>query len=158
MKETLKPIGRFTLELYDENGNLKDKRFRVFNKLSQEGRDWLCSHIGGGTGASQMAFIAIGFGATAAASTDSSLWDEQQRHDATYAHTNTTASFSLTRTFVAGEATGDVEEAGVFNKEAAGPSAAPSGTILCRQAFSAIGKGASDTLKVTWTIDLGAIS
>jgi hypothetical protein len=154
MKETFKPVGRITAVLYDENGNVKETRFRIKNKLTQGGRDWLCDHIGGGTGASEMAYISIGSGgSTAAASDDTALYGEEAREDATYSHTGSTASFELERTFEAGVGTGAIDEAGIFNKEdAAG------GTMLARQVFSVINKGASDTLKITWTVDLGAIS
>ena len=154
MQETIKPVGKVEVILYDKDGKVKEERFR-HNMLMRGGRDWLCAHIGGGTGASQMHFIAIGSGgSTVAASTQTQLYGEEARSDeATYAHTADTASFSLTKTFIAGVGTGAIDEAGVFNMEAAS-----SGTMLCRQVFSVINKGASDTLKITWTIDLGAIS
>jgi hypothetical protein len=60
--------------------------------------------------------------------------------------TNTIAYVS---SFEAGDATGAVTEAGIFN-------ASSSGTMLCRVVFSAINKAADDTMSVTWTITLSA--
>ena len=51
--------------------------------------------------------------------------------------------------FEAGEGTGAVTEAGVFN-------ASSSGTMLCRTVFPVVNKGADDTMSVTWTITLTA--
>ena len=51
--------------------------------------------------------------------------------------------------FEAGDATGAVTEAGIFN-------ASTSGTMLCRTKFNVVNKAADDTMTVTWTITLSA--
>jgi hypothetical protein len=51
--------------------------------------------------------------------------------------------------FEAGDATGAVTEAGIFN-------AATSGDMLCRTVFAVVNKSADDTMAVTWTITLSA--
>ena len=56
-------------------------------------------------------------------------------------------------TYVGNWAAGDgtnaaITEAGIFN-------AASTGTMLARAVFSAINKGASDTLAITWTLTVG---
>ena len=51
--------------------------------------------------------------------------------------------------FEAGDATGAVTEAGIFN-------AASGGDMLCRTVFSVVNKAADDTMSVTWTITLSA--
>ena len=50
-------------------------------------------------------------------------------------------------TFEAGDATGAVTEAGIFN-------AASGGDMLCRTVFSAVNKAASDSLAITWVVTL----
>ena len=45
----------------------------------------------------------------------------------------------------AGEGTGALTEAGIFN-------ASSSGTMLCRTEFSVVNKGASDSMTITWTV------
>ena len=47
--------------------------------------------------------------------------------------------------FSAGEGTGALTEAGVFN-------AASSGTMLCRTEFAVVNKGAADSMTITWTV------
>ena len=56
-------------------------------------------------------------------------------------------------TYVGDWAAGDgtnsaIAEAGIFN-------ASSVGTMLARATFTAINKGASDTLKITWTVTVG---
>ncbi len=47
--------------------------------------------------------------------------------------------------FSAGEGTGALTEAGIFN-------ASSSGTMLCRTEFNVVNKGASDSMTITWTV------
>jgi hypothetical protein len=51
--------------------------------------------------------------------------------------------------FEAGDGTGAVTEAGLFN-------AATGGDMLCRTVFSVVNKAADDTMAITWTITLSA--
>jgi hypothetical protein len=51
--------------------------------------------------------------------------------------------------FEAGDGTGAVTEAGIFN-------AATGGSMLCRTVFSVVNKAADDTMSVTWTITISA--
>jgi hypothetical protein len=55
---------------------------------------------------------------------------------------------SLSTTYAAGTGTGALTEAGIFN-------AGSGGTMLSRVVFSAINKGAADSLTISWTITVG---
>ena len=66
--------------------------------------------------------------------------------DSSTASSNTITYVS---SFEAGEGTGAVVEAGIFN-------ASSSGTMLCRTVFPVVNKQADDTMSVTWTITLTA--
>ena len=65
------------------------------------------------------------------------------------AFTTTAASSAAVVTYIcafaAGEGTGALTEAGIFN-------ASSSGTMLCRTEFSVVNKGASDSMTITWTV------
>ena len=63
--------------------------------------------------------------------------------------TVTANAVAYVASFEAGDATGAVTEAGIFN-------AASSGTMLCRTKFNVVNKAADDTMTVTWTITLSA--
>ena len=91
--------------------------------------------------------IAIGTDNTAAASTDTALGTEVARAAATYAHTSSTATFTMAATFAAGTGTGALVEAAVLN-------AASSGTMLNRVVFSVINKGSGDSLTQTFTFTI----
>ena len=96
-----------------------------------------------------MSHMALGSGTTAAAAGDTdleSILGSREALDSTSASSNTITYVS---SFEAGEGTGAVTEAGVFN-------AASSGTMLCRTVFAVVNKAADDTMSVTWTITLTA--
>ena len=96
-----------------------------------------------------MSHMGLGSGTTAAAASDTdvgSLLGSREALDSTTVSTNTITYVS---SFEAGDATGAVTEAGIFN-------ASSSGTMLCRVVFAAINKAADDTMSVTWVITLTA--
>lgn len=96
-------------------------------------------------------YIGIGTSATAEAATDTALGVEigtrQQDTAATPDPPTTTGQQQLIVTFAAGNGTGTITEAGVFN-------ASTGGTMLNRKTFGGVVKGASDALEVTVTLTL----
>lgn len=94
-----------------------------------------------------MGWIAVGTGSTAAASTQTSLVTELKRNAATYAHTGGTKVFTFTANFLAGDATGAITEAGVFN-------AASAGTMFDRVVFPVVNKGSDDSLTAVFTFTM----
>ena len=96
-----------------------------------------------------MSYMAIGTGTTAAAAGDTTLGTELDRN----ALTSTTVSSNVTTyvaSWAAGDGTGAITEAGIFN-------AASSGTMLARTVFDVVNKGANDSLTVTWSINISAV-
>ena len=59
--------------------------------------------------------------------------------------TVTNNEIAYVASFGAGEGTGAITEAGLFN-------AVTGGTMLCRTVFSVVNKGASDSMTITWTV------
>ena len=96
-------------------------------------------------------YVGIGTTNTAEAATDTALLAEvgtrQQDTAATPDPPSSTGQQQLVVTFAAGNGTGTIVEAGVFN-------AVSSGTMLNRKTFGAITKGAGDELQVTITFTL----
>lgn len=140
--------GSVVMVLTDDAGNLKDSR--AFDNLIVDGGfDAIAAALGDSSIARPAAFnyIAVGTDGTAAASGNIALGSQLTRKVATYAHTAGTKVWTLTVTFDAGEATGAVQESGVFN-------AAAAGAMLSRQTFAVVNKAATDTLVVTWTYTL----
>jgi len=147
INEELKLSGDVALVLKDKNGNVKESR-EIHNLVVSSGLEFICSRMGG-TSAGVMSHMALGSGTTAASSGQTdlvSILGSREALDSTSASSNTITYVS---SFEAGEGTGAVTEAGVFN-------AASSGTMLCRTVFAVVNKAADDTMSVTWTITLTA--
>lgn len=147
INEELKLRGDVAIVLKDKNGNVKDSR-EIHNLVVSSGLEFICSRMAG-TSAGVMSHMALGSGTTAASSGQTdlvSILGSREALDSTSASSNTITYVS---SFEAGEGTGAVTEAGVFN-------AASSNTMLCRTVFAVVNKAADDTMSVTWTITLTA--
>ena len=147
INDNVKVSGTVRLVLKDKNGKVKESR-EIKNLLVSSGLEFICSRMAG-TSASVMSHMALGSGTTtpAAGQTDLvSILGSREALDSTTASSNTITYVS---SFEAGEGTGAVTEAGIFN-------AASSGTMLCRTTFAEVNKEADDTMSVTWTITINA--
>lgn len=149
-QSTLKLAGRLSLRLYGPDGQLKDQR-DVDNLVVGAGLGHIASRMTG-TSSNVMSHLQLGTGSTAAAAGNTTLETAVSPRNAL---TSTTLGGSYNEqltykaTFIAGEATGALREAGIFN-------ASSGGTMLCRTVYPVINKGAGDTLEVTWVVSLTA--
>ena len=114
------------------------------NLITNAGFDLLCDVVGKNAQPGDLTHIGIGTGGAAAAAAQTSLTTQNARGTAAYAHVTGTKIFTMSATFAAGTGTGSVVEAGCFN-------AANAGTMFNRVVFTAIAKGAADSLAVTFT-------
>jgi hypothetical protein len=105
-----------------------------------------------GTSKAVMSHMGLGSSTTAAAAGDTDLGSQLGSREAldssTISGTNN-EKVIYEASFEAGDATGAVTEAGIFNATSAGD-------MLCRTVFAVVNKGANDSLTVTWTITLAA--
>tara|TARA_R100000544_G_C2220549_1_gene57283 strand:+ start:327 stop:785 length:459 start_codon:yes stop_codon:yes gene_type:complete len=139
--------GQLNIVVRDKNGNIKEERIEK-NLIVTVGLTFICSRMTAAS-AGVMSHMALGSGTTsvAAGQTDLvSILGSREALDSTTPSTNTVVYVS---SFEAGDATGAVTEAGIFN-------ASSSGTMLCRTVFPVVNKQADDTMSVTWTITLTA--
>ena len=147
LNDSLKLKGRVGIVLKDKNGNVKETR-DIDNLVVDTGLDYIASRMKDAT-ATAMTHMALGSGSTAAAAGDTdlgSILGSRELLDSTTVTDNTVVYVS---SFEAGDATGAVTEAGIFN-------ASTGGTMLCRTVFSVVNKAADDTMSVTWTITISA--
>jgi|TARA_R110002124_G_scaffold50767_1_gene147378 hypothetical protein len=147
INDDLKLRGDVAIVLKDKDGNIKENR-KIQNLVVSSGLEFICSRMAG-TSAGVMSHMALGSGTTAAAAGQTdlvSILGSREALDSTTASSNTITYVS---SFEAGEGTGAVTEAGIFN-------ASSSGTMLCRTVFAVVNKQADDTMSVTWTITLTA--
>jgi hypothetical protein len=135
-----------SIALYDNLGNCKEKR-EIKNLVVTTGKNHIADQLSSSPGQGAMSHMAIGTGATAAAAGDTTLQTELDRNALT-SRTDSAAVVTYVGDWAAGDGTGAITEAGIFN-------ASSSGTMLARAVFSVINKGASDTLQITWTLTIG---
>jgi hypothetical protein len=146
IQESMQLHGAMTLIISRANGDTET----VYkdNLIVNVGFDFIADAIGkSASRPSVMGYIALGTGTTAAAATQSALVTEIDRNAATYAHTAGTKTFTFTADFLAGDATGAITEAGVFN-------AATAGIMFDRVVFPVVNKGADDSLTAVFTFTM----
>jgi hypothetical protein len=150
INENLKLSGQLNIVLKDKAGNIKANR-EVKNLVVNSGLAYIASRMVG-TSKSTMSHMALGSSTTAAAAGQSdlvSVLGSREALDSTTISGTNDEKVVYVSSFEAGDATGAVTEAGIFN-------AASSGDMLCRTVFSVVNKAADDTMSVTWTITLSA--
>lgn len=147
MEDSLKLKGDVFITVKDKDGNVKEKRHEK-NLVVSAGLNFICDRMKG-TSEAVMSHMSLGSGTTAAAAGQTDLVSILGSREALDSTTVSANAITYVSSFEAGDATGTVTEAGIFN-------ASSSGTMLCRVVFPAIGKQADDTMSVTWVITLTA--
>jgi hypothetical protein len=152
LEDNLRALGVLTLSLRDQYGNVKQE-VTVPNTVVNAGKAFIAQSMIKTTTNSPVAMthMGVGTGVTAAAVTQTALVTELGTRS-TVSPTNTTVTVTndtiqYVSTFAAGNATGALTEAGIFNASSAG-------TMLCRTVFSVINKGADDSLTITWRVTI----
>jgi hypothetical protein len=144
--ESLAMRGHLLVELFDAEGKLKDTR-EVDNLIVTVGKNLITDNLLASPTLGKPTHMAVGTGATAPAAGDTTLGTESARVALT-SKTRSTNVLTLVGDYAAGTATATLTEAGVFDASSAG-------NMSSRATFTGIAKGASDTLKVTWTYTIG---
>ncbi len=148
MKEDIKARGQLTVSIKGPDGKIKH-RVTHKNLVVTTGRNHIADQLSTLAEAS-MSHMAIGTGTTAQILADTSLQSELSRKALLTKDQGTgldAHQVVYVTEWPAGEGTGAITEAGIFN-------AAAAGTMLCRTVFPVKNKGASDTLSLTWTISI----
>jgi len=150
INENLKLSGQLNIVLKDKAGNVKDER-TIKNLVVNKGLEYIASRMKDAS-KGVMSHMGLGSGTTAAAASQTdlvTLLGSREAIDSTTIAGSNNEKVVYVSAFEAGDATGAVTEAGIFN-------AASSGDMLCRTVFSVVNKAADDTMSVTWTITLSA--
>ena len=145
-KDESRVLGKLKIEVKDKHGKVKDTR-EVDNLVVDTGLAFIASRMKDAS-ATAMSHMELGTGTTAAAAGNTAL--ETIISGSRTALTSTTVTsnaVAYVASFAAGTGTGAVTEAGILN-------ASSGGTLLCRTVFSAVNKGASDSMTITWTITI----
>lgn len=142
----LKAKGTLDIVVRGPDGNIKDEK-KVENLIVDTGLDYIASRMSG-TSENVMSHMAVGTGSTAAAAADTALGTELDRNALT-STTVTDNAIAFVCSWAAGDGTGSLTEAGIFNASSAG-------TMLCRTVFGTVTKAADDSMTITWTITVSA--
>ena len=116
------------------------------NLVVTAGKEWVADRMANAN--TVMTHMAVGTGSTAAAAGDTALGTviTGGRNALTVSGgtvLNNTIEYACT--WAAGDGTGAITEAGIFD-------AATGGDMLARTVFSVVNKGAADSMTITWTI------
>jgi len=112
------------------------------NLVVTAGKEWVADRMNNAN--TVMTHMAVGTGTTAAAAGDTALGTQLDRNTLTSTTvTNNTIEYACT--WAAGDGTGAITEAGIFD-------ASTGGDMLARTVFSVVNKGAADSMTITWTI------
>ena len=117
----------------------------VPNLVVTTGKNYVASRMKDTTAAA-MSHMAVGSGSTAAAASDTTLGSELDRQALTSTTVNNN-TITYVATFGAGDGTGAVTEAGLFN-------ASSGGSLLCRTVFSVVNKSSTDSMTITWVVTI----
>lgn len=135
--------GRMVARLYGPDGNLKDERIND-NLVTDLGHEMIIDQLLAAPAVGVPTHMALGTGTgQTASSTDlATPLSPRQPFDT---KTRALKVLTMVRNFLAGESTGAITEAGVFN-------ALSAGQMHLYNSFAVINKGAGDTLEITWTL------
>ena len=143
INDSIKVKGELILVLSNPEGKVKQSII-VPNLVVTAGKNAIASRMKNND--TVMSHMDVGTSTTAAAAGQTALVSAiSSARTALASTTVTNNAVAYVCNFAAGTGTGAVTEAGIFN-------ASSGGTMLCRTVFSAINKGANDTLGITWTI------
>ena len=140
--------GWVDIELVDSlTGEVKQER-HSHNLITISGHAHVADQMAD-QGEAQMSHMAVGTG-SGQTSGDNTLATELDRNTFQSGPTQLTGGNINKVQYVgfwdAGDATGAITEAGIFNDASAG-------SMLCYQSFAVINKGANDQLTITWTVE-----
>jgi len=152
INEKLKLSGQVNIVLRDASGQIKDER-EIRNLVVNKGLGYIASRMTS-TNAGVMSHMALGSSTAAATAGQTdlvSVLGSREGLDSTSIAGSNLEKVVYVASFEAGDATGAVTEAGVFNSGTPG-----AGDMLCRTTFAVVNKQIDDTMVVTWSILLSA--
>lgn len=150
IKDNIKASGALSIIVTDQFGNIKDFR-QLKNLVVNTGFGFITSRMIG-VSKNVMSHMGVGSNTTAAAAGNTDLGNllgVRKALDSAVVTGVNSESVTYTCTFGAGEGTGAITEAGIFN-------AVVAGDMLCRTVFAVVNKGALDSMVVTWSITAAA--
>lgn len=138
--DSIKATGFVVLQLFGPDGMVKETR--VANTVTTAGKNGLADQILASPSLGKPTHAALGTGSPGA----TALGTELDRNAFT-SKTRSNAVVTMVTDWAAGDGTGAITEAGLFD-------ASSSGNMWCSASFSVVNKAAGDSLTLTWTLTL----
>jgi len=148
MKAELKARGRLHIVIRDQSGRIIEEAVTT-NLVVNSGLGHISNQMAGQSEAA-MSHMAVGLGTTPPAATDTALSSELDRNALTSKMQGSGGGankVTYVADWAAGDATGALTEAGIFNSASAGQ-------MLARATFPVKNKGANDTMTLTWELTI----
>lgn len=151
LSDGINPIGKVHFKFINvETGAIRDCGW-AFNLVVASGKNHIADQLSDKQEA-VMSHMAIGTGTTSPVATDTALQTELDRNplDSKTQGTGVDANkVTYICTWAAGDGTGPITEAGIFNSASAG-------TMFCRSVFPVKNKEAGEAMVMTWIITVSA--
>lgn len=132
--------------LRDADGHIV-QQFRTHNLVVQTGLEYVAGLLGFTGSPDQISHIGVGTSSVGPSGEQTDLVSPLGDRAEWVNRSTSSASFSLTADFLAGESTGAITECGLFNSFTAG-------AMICRTVFDVVNKSATNSLSITWTISI----
>jgi hypothetical protein len=143
LNENLKMNGELSIVVTGPDGAVKQDLV-VPNLVVTVGKKYIAARMSN-TPIDVMSHMAIGAGTTAPDVTDIAMESSLFREVLTSITAVDSVVVTAVASFAAGDGTGAVTEAGIFN-------AASGGTMLCHTTFPVVNKEIGDSISITWAI------
>lgn len=143
MNDETKTEDNVKIELFGPDGEKKDEQ-TTHNLVTTVGKNGVADQLLASPTINKPSHMAIGTGTSGPAAGDTALGTELDRNALT-SKTRSTNVVTMVGDWAAGDGTGTITEAGIFD-------ASSSGNLYVRAVFGAISKSASDTLRITWSL------
>lgn len=131
----------FHLVLRDKDGNIKDERY-IENTVTTAGKAGIADQLLAAPSLNKPTHMAVGTGSPAA----NALGTEIDRNALT-SKTRSTNVVTMVGDWAAGDGTGALTEAGVFD-------ASSTGNMYVSNSFAVVNKLAADVLSISWTLTI----
>ena len=148
MNDTLSIKGNVHIKLFDENGNLKDER-KVHNTVTTAGKYGIADQLTASPNMTPNSGAKPGWIAIGTSTPASTLLGSELDRNALTSKTDANGVVTMVGDWVAGDGTGAITEAGIFDVLTANTV-----NMWCSASFSVINKAAGDTLSISWTLTI----
>ncbi len=129
------------LTLRDKDGQIKDQRF-IHNTVTTAGKNMIADRLLASPSLGVPTHMAIGTGTGGTTTLNTEL-----DRNALTSKTRSSAVVTMVGDWAAGDGTGAITEAGVFD-------ASSSGNMHLYTSFSVVNKAAADTLSISWALTI----